>query len=234
MAVRLVAYYEDGQGRRLFPALIGYDQLVAQVLDPNLGYFPTGFKAMNRVVFDAVTAIRQQLPGLDRQELAHFAGLLSGIVNYQGFCLQHGVYKEQEQVSEDYFRDQLIQHLVRMPYVGEHVIKERHLAGGRVEISFHGVVAELKVEKSISNRTKLLTKYGKQAAAYAAANTRQLSIVCVLDLTRKTAPPAPPQNSVLLYTPILHGFEQDTPAHDARQVLVVIEGNTRKPSAYSR
>jgi hypothetical protein len=234
MAVRLVAYYEDGQGQRIYPALIGYDQLVAQVLDPDLGYFPTGFKAMNRVVFDAVTTIRQQLPMLARQELTHFAGLLSGIVNYQGFCLQHGVYKEQEQVSEDDFRDQLIQHLVRAPYVGEHIVKEGHLAGGRVEISFHGVVAELKVEKSISDRTKLLAKYGKQAAAYAAANTRQLSIVCVLDLTKKTAPPAPPQNSVRLYTPTLHGFEQDTPAHDARQVLVVIEGNTRKPSAYSR
>jgi hypothetical protein len=103
-----------------------------------------------------------------------------------------------------------------------------------VEISFHGVVAELKAEKALPDPMKLLAKYGKQAAAYASANTRQPSILCVLDLSKKTAPPAPPQNSVHLYTPTLHGFEQSAPAHDARQVLVIIEGNTRKPSDYSR
>jgi len=234
MAIRLVACYENMQGQRLYPTLIGYDQLVAQVLDPELAYFPTGFKAMNQIVFDTITTIRHQLPGIDRHELAYFARLLSGIVNYQGYCLQHGVYKEQDQVSEDDFRDQLIQHLVGIPYIGEQVIKEGHLAGGRVEISFHGVVAELKAEKAIRDPMKLLAKYGKQAAAYASANTRQLSILCVLDLSKKAAPPAPPQNSVHLHTPRMHGFEQSTPAHDARQVLVIIEGNTRKPSDYSR
>jgi len=233
MAIRLMAYYENAQGTRLIPTILGYDQLVAQVHDPALSHFPTGFRALNQAVFTITQTIRKQLPDLDLQELGNFVRLLSGIVNYQGFCLQHGVYKGRDSVSEDEFRDDLIQHLVGRPYIGEHVIKEGHLAGGRVEISFHGIIAELKVEKTIADRGKLLKKYGKQAAAYAAANTKRLSIVSVLDLTKKPQAPAPPQNNILLGTPDMHGFAETEPAFPARQVLVVIDGNTKKPSDYS-
>ncbi|MGI4742638.1 MAG: hypothetical protein ACRYG7_46360 [Janthinobacterium lividum] len=233
MAIRLLAYYENAQGARLVPTIVGYDQLVASVLDPAFGYLPTGFQALNQAVFTIIQAIRKQLPDLDPQELGNFVRLLSGIANYQGHCLQQGVYKERDSVSEDEFRDELIRHLVGLPYIGEHVIKEGHLAGGRVEISFHGVIAELKVEKTTADRGKLLKKYGKQAAAYAAANTKRLSIVSVLDLTKKLQAPAPPQNNILLGTPDMHGFAETEPAFPARQVLVVIDGNTRKPSDYS-
>jgi hypothetical protein len=234
MAIRLLAFYEDRQGSRLFPTIVGYDQLIARVPDPALDYFPMGFRALSQAVFTIQQTIRQQLPDLDREEMENFTQLLSGIANYQGYCLQHGIYKEQDSTSEDEFRDNLIQHLVGLPYVGEHVIKEGHLAGGRVEISFHGIVAELKVEKTITDRDRLLQKYGKQAAAYAAGNTKRLSIVCVLDLTKKSHAPAPPQNGILLSNPTMHGFTQVNPAFPSRQVLVVVEGNTKKPSDYSR
>lgn len=234
MAIGLLAYYANAQNEQRPAKLIGYTQLVAQVLDPAGAYFPTGFQALDRRVFDIVLALQQQLPGLDQQELSHFTHLLQGIVNYQGFCAQHGIYKEQNSTSEDTFRDNLIQHLVQRTQLGEHISKEAHLAGGRVEISFHGIVAELKVEKTISDRAKLLTKYGQQAAAYAAGNAKQLSIVCVLDLTPKTYAPAAPQNGILLGSPAAHGFPGQEPPFAARQVLVVIDGNTRKPSAYSR
>ena len=234
IAIRLVAYYENNNGQKLFPVLIGYDQLIAQVLDPNVAYFPTGFRKMNLVVFNIIKDIRQQTPNIDQAELHDFATLLSGIVNYQGFCLQHGAYLGQEAVREDEFRDKLIQHLVGIPDLGELVIKEAHLAGGRVEISYKGIVAELKVEKLISERDKLLEKYGKQAVAYASGNTTQLSILCVLELTKKHSPPAPPQNNVKLFKPTVHGFEQTKPNHPPLQVLVVIDGNTKKPSDYSK
>jgi hypothetical protein len=232
-AIKLLAYYENPAGERLPVPLIGYHQLLARVLSPDVAYFPTGFSALNQVVLDVVTAL-QSLPGLAKQELADFTKLLRGILNYQGVCLQQGIYKAQDNVSEQAFRDQLIQHLSGLDYLGEHIVKEAEVAGGRVEISFRGMVAELKAEKTISDRGKLLAKYGPQATTYASANTKQLSILCVLDLTKKTRPPAPPQNNVLLITPALHGFEETEPAYPCRQVLVVLEGNTQKPSAYSR
>lgn len=232
-AIKLLAYYENPAGERLPVPLIGYHQLLARVLSPDAAYIPTGFSALNRVALDIVTAL-QSLPRLAKQELADFTKLLRGVLNYQGVCLQQGIYKAQDNVSENAFRDQLIQHLSGLDYLGEHIVKEAEVAGGRVEISFRGMVAELKVEKTISDRGKLLAKYGPQATTYASANTKQLSILCVLDLTKKTRPPAPPQNSVQLCTPTLHGFEGTEPAYPCRQVLVVLEGNTQKPSAYSR
>lgn len=234
IAIRLLAYYENNFGEKLFPTLIGYDQLIAKVLDRDVAYFPTGFKRMNQVVLNIIEDIQKQLPKIDQSELQDFAKLLSGIVNYQGFCLQHGVFKGQTTISEDIFRDKLIQHLVAIPDLGEHIIKEAHLAGGRVEISYKGIVAELKVEKSISDRDKLLEKYGKQAVAYASGNIKQLSIVSVLDLTTKNRPPAPPQNNVKIFKPAVHGFESSFLEYPSMQVLVVIDGNTKKPSDYSK
>ena len=82
-----------------------------------------------------------------KEELYDFSLLLSSILNYQGFCLQQGVYKNIDNISEDVFRDNMIQHLISMYYIGENINKEAHLSGGRVEIGYKGIIAELKVEK---------------------------------------------------------------------------------------
>ena len=180
------------------------------------------------------TAIDKELPKVDKNEKENFLHLLSGILNYQGFCLQQGVYKGETKVTEDDFRDQLIQHLIGLPYLGEEITKEAHLSGGRVEISYRGLIAELKVETTISDRDKLYEKYGRQPIAYASGNTKQLSILCILDSTEKKLPPAAPQNNIKLLTPKVHGFESKKTDYPSKLVVVVIDGNTKKPSDYSK
>ena len=221
-------------GIKEYPSIIGYDQLILKVLDPNSSYFLTGFKNMNKVVMEIATSIDKELPKIDKDDKENFLHLLSGILNYQGFCLQQGVYKGEAKVAEDHFRDQLIQHLVGLPYLGEEISKEAHLAGGRIEIGYRGLIAELKVETNTSDRDKLYKKYGKQPIAYASGNTKQLSILCILDLTDKKLPPAAPQNNIKLLNPKVHGYEDKEPDHPSKLVMVVIDGNTKKPSDYSK
>jgi hypothetical protein len=204
------------------------------VLDPNAHYFLTGFKAMNKIVADIALKIDKEIPKLDADEKNNFLHLLSGILNYQGFCLQQGIYKNEPNVYEDDFRDDLIQHLTGLPYIGENINKEAHLAGGRVEIGYKGNVAELKVEKALSDRKKIIEKYTSQGVTYSSANTKSLSILCVLDLTEKKQPVAPPQDNIFFTTPALHGFDDLSTAPPVRQVVVIIEGNTKKPSDYSK
>jgi len=232
--IRLLAVFTDTNGKQFFPTIIGYDQLIAKVLDPNAHYFITGFKAMNKIVADIALKIDSEIPKLDADDKNNFLHLLSGILNYQGFCLQQGIYKNESNVSEDDFRDDLIQHLTGLPYIGENINKEAHLAGGRVEIGYKGNVAELKVEKSISDRKKIIEKYTNQGVAYSSANTKSLSILCVLDLTEKKQSVAPAQKNIFFTTPTLHGFEAAATAPHIRQVVVIIEGNTKKPSDYSK
>ena len=234
ISIRLLALFTNGSGDITYPTIIGYDQLILKVLDPNSVYFPTGFKSIDKAVFDIVVNIDKQLPDIDKTEKENFIKLLSGIVNYQGYCLQRGIYKENRKVLEDEFRDNLIQHLTNNPLLGEEISKESHIAGGRVEINFRGIIAELKVENTISDREKLYEKYGKQPVAYASGNTKQLSILCILDLTEKKLPPAPPQNNIKLISPIVHGFESKQLDYPSKMAMILIDGNTKKPSDYSK
>lgn len=234
ISIRLLGYFKNDIGTREYPLIIGYDQLRLKVLDPNSIYFPTGFKIMDKVVLDISTAIDNELPDLNRDERINFLCLLRGILNYQGFCLQQGQYKERDKVSENEFRDHLIQHLIGLPYIGEEISKEAQLAGGRVEIGYRGLIAELKVETSISDREELYEKYGKQPIAYASGNSKQLSILFILDITVKELPPASPLNSIKLLTPKVHGFKDKEVEHPSKLVMIILDGNTKKPSDYSR
>ncbi|MBG6233494.1 hypothetical protein IWX76_000049 [Pedobacter sp. CAN_A7] len=233
MVIKLLCYFQKTDGKKLVPVVIGYDQLIAKVLDPNSHEFMTGFSSMNSAIADIHTKLRTELPNLDQTELKDFLLLLRGILNYQGFCLQHGTYKSKNKVLESVFRDQLIQHLVGIPYLGEQIIKEAHLAGGRVEIGYKGIIAELKSESKISDRQQLIAKYGKQPVAYSSGNGKQLSILCILELTEKNSPPAPPRNNIKLIIPEVHGFKAAEMEFPPRQVVVIIDGNTKDPSAYS-
>lgn len=234
ISIRLLSYFKNASGRNIFPTIIGYDQLILKVLDPNSSPFSTGYNMMNKIVFDIAIAIEKELSNVDKTEKNDFLTLLSGILSYQGYCLQQGIYKEQKKVLEDNFRDNLIQHLIARSNLGEDLSKEAHLAGGRVEIEYKGIIAELKVEGKISDRDKLFEKYGKQPVAYASGNIKQLSILCILDLTEKKNPPASPQNNVMLLSPKVHGFENSIPEYDSKVVMIIIDGNTEKPSSYSK
>jgi hypothetical protein len=232
--IKLFAYYTDAEGLRIFPELIGYNQLIAKVLDPNSSFFLTGFPSMNELVLSVFTELQRELPMVNSDDRDNFLKLLSGVLNFQGYCLQAGTYKGKSDVAEDTFRDSMLQYLNSLHYLGAEVIKEPHVAGGRIEIYYKGLIAELKVEKTISDREQLIKKYGKQLVAYASGNAKQLSMLVILDLTEKKLPPAPPQNNTKLITPKLHGFENAEPSYPSKQVVVIFDGNTKKPSDYSR
>ncbi|WBX99466.1 hypothetical protein [Chryseobacterium gambrini] len=233
ISLRLLAYFEKST-EKLFPILIGYDQLILKVLDPNSNQFLTGFNMMNKAVFEISKSISLDLPNIEKTEKENFLFLLSGILNYQAFSIQQGIYKNISSKSEDIFRDDLIRHLIGLPYLGEQIIKESHLSGGRVEISFKGIIAELKVETKISNRKKMIEKYMNQPIAYSSGNIKQLSILCILDLTEKKNPPANPLNNISLISPPVHGFEDSELAYPSKVAVIIIDGNIKKPSDYSK
>lgn len=234
LAIRIVAYYEAKGRPNIFCTVIGYDQLLVKVLDPNSTNYPTGFSMMDQAINEINITLSQVNPPVAPNDKHNFLVLLSGILNYQGFCLQQGTYSGINDIAEDVFRDKLIQHLIAQPQIGEKIVKESHIGGGRVEISFHGIVAELKVERKISDRTKLYEKYGKQPVAYASANSKQLSILCVLDLTEKNRPVGVARNNITLHTLEVHGFEAKDERYPSKIAMIVIDGNTPKPSSYSK
>jgi hypothetical protein len=234
IAIKLLAIFEKAGEQPKYPTVVGYHQLIVKVVDANSPLFITGFKAMNKVLSDVATRLPNELPGLDDADFQNFVKLLNGVLSYQGFCAQRGAYKGIDTLKESEFRDKMIEYLTAQPNLGENIIKEPSVAGGNIEIVYNGIIAELKVETAVSDRTALAKKYGKQPTQYASGNGKQLSILVVLDLTEKQFPSAAPQNNVNIIVPTVHGFESSEPSFPSRVVLVVIDGNTKNPSDYNK
>lgn len=231
LSIKLVPYLIGDEKEELQPLIIGYDELNAKILDQKNSLFQTGFETIDKKVFEIYT--NPLLANIDLNNRNDFIKLLNGITNFQGYCLQSGLYKNISSLKEDQFRDNLIQHLTANPQIGGNITKESQVAGGRVEITYKGHIAELKVETTISDRSKLMQKFSSQAVAYASGNAKSASIVCILDLTEKHLPPGPPANNVILKSPAVHGFE-DNQSSNHVQVFVFIDGNTKNPSEYSK
>lgn len=233
ISIAILAQVQNAKLPPMYPTIIGYRELIVKVVDPNSSVFVTGSSHMNKVLSDVATRLSNELPGLDKTDYHNFIKLLNGILSFQGYCAQVGTYKNVNSLTESEFRDNMIQYL-HAKSSGEDIIVEASVAGGRIEITYKGIIAELKVEKVLSEREELIKKYGKQPIQYASGNGKQLSILCILDLTEKKLPPGPPQNNVRIVTPTLHGFEKTTAPYPARLVMAIIDGNTKDPSAYSK
>jgi hypothetical protein len=230
ISIKIIAQLISSSELPLYPQLIGYDELISKVIDDKVFKYPTGFTKLNKKAVEIVTEIKNELPDIELQELEHFTILLSAIMNYSGYCSTYGIYKGKDNITEDEFRDRLIAYMFSNPILTSSLIKESHVAGGRVEIRYENIIAELKVEKQISDRKKMLDKYSKQPTVYGAALSSDLSILCILDLTPKKLPSAPASGNVFTLSAPLHGFEQEPVT--SKVVAVIIDGNLKNPSSY--
>lgn len=232
LAIKLLCAIQKSKNEIIYPTLIGYNQLKVKVLDNSNFPFPTGFNKLNQKVLELYQQLIKEI-SIDKKELNDFLILLSNILNYQGYCTKWSTYKKVEKLLENDFRDKIIEYL--MPTLGEEVIKEPELAGGRVEILFRGIPVELKVEKKNGDRATLKKKYGQQPLTYASSTQKQLSILCILDLTnKKKLPQNLASENVFLITPKFHGFEDEAYKTNSRIVMIIIDGNTQNPSSYSK
>jgi len=214
----------------LYPRIVGYDQLKVKVLSeasfPALSRYPI----LNQKIIKILTEIDQVMPTLSKADRDDFIPFSCAIFNYQGYCAEQGEYKGVSNLTEAEFRNNLIRFLSADPRLTSPIIKEGEIAGGKVEINYKGIVAELKVERTVKDRQKVIEAHFKQAAAYATATGKRLSILCVLDMTTKTNPSATTANNVFLVEPPYHGFESTPPDEPSRVVAVFIDGNLVRPS----
>ncbi|MNU12575.1 hypothetical protein D3C71_05990 [compost metagenome] len=230
--IKILPHFVDDYKNVLYPTIIGYDELSVKSIHPNSKLFQgSGYELIDEKISEIYS--NSLLNRLNENDKNNFLMLLNGICNFQGFCLQRAKYKEINSIKEDEFRDDLIQHLTANPNIGEDIIKEAHVAGGRVEIIYKGIIVELKVEKSLSDRGKIISKYKNQPQAYASSNSKICSIACVLDLTEKKLPQSLASNNIFIHEIDTHGFESTIPFHQPFQVFIFIDGNIKSPSKYS-
>ncbi|MBB5296619.1 hypothetical protein E5F05_10690 [Deinococcus metallilatus] len=235
LVLRLRATFEHDEPSVVTPAtIVGYHELHAHVLDERLAPLYSRYRSVDRRMMDIMGQVQSELPKVDLAHQRDFAEILGAVCNFQSLNLQQGLYddKRGQTVTEAEFQETLLNHLRML--LGEDVKEAPWQGNGETDIQYRSITVELKVEKSVKDRRKLVERFVRQPTQYTSAGGGQLGVLCILDLTEKKTPPANAMSNLTLEAPVLHGFEDQPAAFPTRIAVVFVDGNLRLPSSYSR
>ena len=177
---------------------------------------------------------------LDTDDVQAFCRLYTAIVDKAVAIQYEGTYMNKGTgVTERAFHDDLFGRLLSDPALDGRVQRGTRAAGGFLDIIHERINAELKVAKKTGVTVKTSHKYLGQPADYAADTGSQLSILVVLDMTRKQVPPGVLENYLGLMRPAVDGsgdpqFPSDDPRFPSIVGVIIIKANLPVPSAFSR
>ena len=135
-------------------------------------------------------------------------------------------------VSEGLFHDEMEQLMRDDPELEGRLSRRDAVAGGFDDLLHDDIIVELKVERQAPATVERSSKYIGQPTQYGVGRGSQLSVLVVLDHTRKTSPPGVIENYVGWMQPRLHGL--DDPAYPSLVGVLIINTNLPVPSAWSR
>jgi hypothetical protein len=186
-------------------------------------------------VFDErLLALYEQLhgAGYDEGQLQAFCRLFTAICRAGLKIMWDPRYKRGATVKEREFHDDLYARLLGEPELGSRLERGSKLGLGFLDVRHDGITAELKVERRTPVTRESAPKYMGQPTQYAAAEGARLSILSILDMSRKTSPVGVPENYVFTLEPALHGLTN--PEAPSLVAVIVINGNNPAPSSWSR
>lgn len=186
----------------------------------------TGFPEGDRAVLAVRDSVRAISPAVSDAQIESLLLVVRRLASVAG-AAQQGHYFAKP-ISEGEFQRELLQQLRSDSQLGAEVAEGAKSAGGITDISFRGIPIELKVEARKAIMLDAAADYFDQARQYAAGNAQRLSVVCVLECAKKTAPPPGLAGDV--------GFRLNT-SPDGKchtpLVVVIIRGNLPRPSDHS-
>lgn len=230
--IRLLARFEGAGGRSSPVTIVGYHELRVRAFDPTEVPILSKYRAIDQRTFDLLQEVDTMSRPVDPRHRQDFIEALGAVTNFMGVSLQEAMYREGQKINESDFQRDLLRHM-RLQ-LGEDVQEASKRGGGPTDIVYRSITIELKVEKSISDRRKMVEKYLRQPVQYSSAGGARLGVLCILDMTEKRLPPANPQNNITLEAAPVHGFPPGNAPYDTKIATVIIDGNLRLPSSYSR
>jgi hypothetical protein len=170
--------------------------------------------------------------GYPHNQLQPFARLLNAISRAGLAMTWNKKYRLGQYVRERQFHDDLHAALLADPTLEGRVERGTPLGHGFLDTRHDGITAELKVARDQPVTPESATKYIGQPTQYAAADGARLSILVVLDMSRKVLPIGTPENYLFVLGPKQHGMTD--PQCPSVVVTLVINGNLPVPSSWSR
>lgn len=208
--------------------LIGHHELAVRTFDPAADVI-TGAPALDERILAMLAELRDQNIAPHEQEA--FGRFLGAIARAGVRIVAEREFPAGSNPSEREFQAELLKRVAMAPELDGRVQEHAWQGGGPTDLAHDGVVAELKVERSRPVTLERAADYMSQATQYASAGQRQLSVLVILDMTPKQAPPGVLANTIGWLHPALHGL--DDPAFPSRVAVVIVNGNLPVPSAWS-
>lgn len=210
--------------------LIGHNELRLRVFSGSGNSLMAGTHPMDRHLFELLTELNLEYPKIVG-EMPALLEMLRVLTRLHAAYAQEAIFKGRNDVSEREFNETVLRDL--RVHLGPDVEAHPAQGGGVTDIRYRGVIVELKVERENGDRAHISKKYTRQAVQYASADARQVSVLLVLDLTAKVRPPSDIRNDILLTDVITHGGDGASKKFPSKAFILVINGNTTDPSAYS-
>ena len=187
----------------------------------------TGYTEADDAVYAVRDLARRLTPPCHDDDLLSFLTMVSRLAGIAGAALQGHYFKSP--ISEAQFQRDALLMLRAQRDIGADLIEAGKTAGGIMDLSFHGIPVELKVEASKVLSVEDASTYFGQTRQYAAGNGKRLAVVAVLDCAEKESPPPGLGNDI--------AFRIVSPSSGSRPFglgIVIIRGNLPAPSEHSR
>ena len=208
--------------------LLGYAELALHTYDPALDFI-TGSEVIDQRVYEILVEVSAS--GAPEAERNAFAELFKAVANEAQALVANNTFRAGTRVSEAEFQSHLLERLQSV-LGAANVRTGSEVGGGEMDVVYlDTLTAELKVERTTSASLDNSARYLGQPAQYAAAGGRQLAVLCILDISKRSAPPGVLANGIGLLRPRLAGYED--PAFPTLVGVVIVSGGLPLPSEWA-
>jgi hypothetical protein len=218
----------EGEGRRESVEVLGYSELALHCYDPAVAYV-TGSEVIDRRVYEVLVEVNgSDAPEGERRA---FGDLFQTLANEAQIIVADGIFRAGEHVREADFQQRLLER-TQSVLGAANVRTGTEVGGGQMDIVYlDTITAELKVEREVPATLDRAALYLGQPAHYAQAGGHQLSILCILDVSPRAAPPGVLANGIGLLRPRLAGLED--PQFPSLAGVIVISAGLPLPSEWA-
>lgn len=203
-------------------AIVGHRTLLIEGLDVRSNPI-TGYPIVDEKILSIRDFLRRNglVSSVELKDVLEVLKVLGGVA---GRAIQDaefdGVW------SEAQFQDAIRKEFRRNPQIGSDLDEHPKASGGITDLSYRGIVIELKSLPVGVKAIEDCQAYVEQTASYAVAKEKRVAVLCVLDCRTKTAAPWPAGDGITIL--------KSQPPANVSVITIVVQGNITRPSKLSK
>lgn len=187
----------------------------------------------NRNSFKSFKEEINALINITAKEKNRFISACVAVLKFKEHVLNRGIYSAINNISEKEFKEEIFR-FIDLNYN----IKDREIepesAGGKVDLVLFGIPMEFKVIRTERDLNLLEEMNSGQIVSYCTGRSSRFGINCFLDLIEKKDAPSFFKERDKLFKAPLHGVKENEQKYPIYIEQIIIDGNTKKPSDYSK